>query len=150
MPNDARIGYGTTLSFQPPSTTTEHITGIVNERSWSISGVGREAIDASHAASPNRFRQMIAGMGTPGTMSCSCLFDGETMTKALYEALIASDETWDVVLTWTKFDSSNSTGAIITTKGFVTNSTISGEYDNVIEISFEIQLTGKPVYTTET
>lgn len=150
MPNPARIGYGTTLSLQPPSTTTEHITGIVNERSWSITGMGREAVDSSHAASANRFREYIAGMGTPGTISCEALFDGETMTKALIEALIASDETWDVVLTFPKYDSTNSSGSLFTLNGFVTNCGISGNYDDVIGMNFEIQLTGKPVYTTET
>jgi predicted secreted protein len=122
-------GYGTTISG-----ATFGVVGFV--RRLSIPGLDATVIDASHMASPDKWKQKVAGMKDARQMQLEVIYE-ESQMGDLLDALGDDNEDWTVTFP---------DGATFTCSGFIQSLGQQVPMDDMIMQSINIELSGKPTF----
>jgi predicted secreted protein len=126
-------GHGSTLSIGG--------TAIGNIVSISGPSISRDSIDISTMDSSSKWREFIPGMIDAGEITCDVNYDGTTVSALLAAQLTATAQTIKVNL-----DSDGS----FTGSGFITSLGHTIPFDDKIQQSVGIKLTGALTHSTAT
>lgn len=132
---EASTGFGVLLKVGDGGSPTEAFTTIDGEfRLSQPPGYSRDAIDASHTASPDQFREYIAGMMDAGEVQGELNFV-PAVSDAIVALIVAGKQNYQIlfpgVATWTF-------------AAICTNYQVSTPFDDKMTASVTFKVSGKP------
>lgn len=135
MTTEASIGYGTLFKIGDAG-SPEVFTAVAEVTSITPPGMSRDAIDATHMESPDKFREFIAGLIDGGEVSFDLNFvPGGASTTLLLAELEAPPGNKQVVF---------ATGEIFSFVGFCTGFEPEAPVDDKMTATATYKVTGKP------
>lgn len=142
MTTNADIGYGWTFKKGDGATPTEAFTALTGVEVTSITppGYTRDALDATHNASPDRFREYIAGLMDAGEVQLEIAYI-PSVTDALIAAVLAGKANYQVA---TPDDT-----VTFTFSAICTNYQPTAPVDGKMTATATFKVSGKPTLTDE-
>jgi hypothetical protein len=133
------FGYGCVMAVT--STTGELNIGQL--RSIEGPGVDFDDVDTTCLDSSSNYRTFVAGLGDPGEVSVSLVYDSTSLThsRMIYYMNARSSKTWTIFHGTTSADADSFTG-------YVKSFSRSIALDDVITADMTIKVSGLPGYTT--
>lgn len=140
MTTSAKTGFGILVSlanYDSPSTFVD----LGEVLSVTAPALSRDAIDASHTASANRYRDYIAGLRDAGEVTVEFNYvPGGTGDDQMLLAF-ADDDPWNLKILFADGTSS------WTCPAFLTSYEPSAPHDDKMTLSVTFKLTGQPTFT---
>lgn len=139
MTTNAAIGHSSTFERSSDGTSGGAFSTVGELLSLSGPGIARDTIDATHSASPERWREFISGLKDAGEISLEVNFvpGNATTTAALSD--INTDTAGYYKLTFP--DATEWAFA-----AFMTGVEVSDPIDDKMTATFTLKLTGKPAF----
>lgn len=140
---EADIGYGTIFKVGNGGSPTETFTDFGAEvTSITPPGYSRDALDATHMSSPDRFREYIAGLMDAGEVSMDLNYIPDT-ADAFVAAVIAGKQNYQVVFV----DESAAAILTFTFAAICTAYQPTAPVDGKMTATATFKVSGKPVLT---
>lgn len=138
MTTDAKIGHGSTFG-RGNGADPEVFTDVAEVTSITPPGMARDAVEATHMDSPEKWREFIAGLKDGGEVSIECNFDPGGTDVTAWLGDINSDAVTNYKITFpdaTEWDFA----ALMTGLEFGT------PLDDKMTASMTYKVTGKPAF----
>lgn len=143
MATEATIGLGFSFEIGDGATPAEAFTALAEIKNIDIAGISRDAVDATHSASPDGYREFVGGLRDGGNVTFTLNFDADGTNSWLkLKSEMAKDEATNYRIGLpdgtTKFPFS----------GLLVSLGVPMPLDGVVEITAEYKVTGKPGFIT--
>jgi predicted secreted protein len=132
MTTSAAIGYSTTFGIKNGGGTFDNVAEVTSVKP---PGYSRDAIDATHMESPDRFREYIAGMMDAGEVTIGLNYV-PAASDAVLTALTAGKGDFKITLP---------NGVTVTFSAVVTAYDIDAPLDDKMTATATFKVSGKPV-----
>lgn len=140
MATSARIGHGGVFA-QGDGANPEVFTALGEVINITVSGLARDAVDATHMASTDRFRDYIGGLRDAGEVTIEMNWVPGGATETLLHAAFMDDDPVNYRITWPNADVWNFSA-------FLTGIDDEAPNDGKMSASVTYKITGKPAFIT--
>ena len=140
MATNASIGHGTLFKVGNGATPTEVFAALAEITEVGGFNMTMDAVDATHMASSEGFREYIMGLGESGEIAVTCNFieTGDDVEDAFTDMKARSAKNYQIVFPG---------GAIWQCAGYVQGIEISPPIDDKMSATFTFKMSGLPTFT---
>lgn len=140
MATNASIGYGTAFKRGDGASPTEAFAAIAEVRAINGFAMSKDTVDASHMASPSRYREFISGLRDAGEITVEINFDPASTDVANAFTDFDANVARNYQIVWadtSEFEFS----------GICTGVETGAPVDDMMTATLTYKLTGKPTLT---